>query len=472
MNSPTPAKPPAPAAPTAAAKPSYPLNKALGSLGQAAQTVLQPPASNQNPSLPTTPTKKPALSPTQQQKPPVPKQPSSLKNQKQRLSQPYATGIPVSPMGYGMYTDPAAIAQTALLTQQYQDARQLGIERIAPLILSILAILGGIIAILYYLIALFVIYIKQSSISSPLNKETVDYETIKSLSWSGKFNYILFIIFPVVTLLGVVGFVALHVFLNRTDKKPVPPSLVKFIIIVTIISILSLTIFLTVFFTIGKDIRQVKSRVDYFNRYVCSRIYKNSAFLKLMSDPKSNIVGIEQTIQEALKLITPDQCNEDIAKAFYTVTMFNHFQKIGLRNTAIFEAFDLFNPISLLVGGCNPADYMNRYGTFIEEINDLIIRPNMKQITDVTRLDEILATTSDWIGRTNGYANTLYPEDAFNSFMGITVTTVLIQCIPFVLFFVAYASPSKYPVAAAMQGLLDGLIGKNRSLFGQQPMLR
>ena len=311
---------------------------------------------------------------------------------------------------------------------------------------SILCISVGILLSLYYITNIIALTIKQTPLDAPLNNQTADFETIKSLNFfGGKFNYSYFLIFPLLAIAGIIGFIAMTFIVPR--ETPMPREVKGIVFVILLSSLTMLFCQGVIHVQVGKSIRAVSRRLTFFNRYVCSRIYKNYTFLQNIQDPKANILSVNQSILNSLKLLTPDMSDQDLAKAFYTLTMFYHYQKIGLRNTAIFEAFDLFDPTSLLLGACSPADYLPRYGTYIEDIGESIIRPGLvTQGVSIpsARVNEILALTSEWATNTNGYANTLYPEDAFNAFIIMTILTLFVQILPFIILFFFYGDPDKY----------------------------
>ena len=364
------------------------------------------------------------------------------------------------PLPQPQFYPPTQPSAAALITAQADlklllDRRAMPLTQTLPIMFSLICLVLGILVTLYYLITLLGIYIKQSAISSPLNNQTVDYETIKSVNlFGGRVNYNYFLLLPVLAIGGAIIFVVTT--LLFPSNTPVPREVKGIVFIILLSAIIMLFVQSIAQAQLGKNIRAVSRRLTFFNRYVCSRIYKNYSFLTLLSEPKANIISVNQTIEDALKLISTDTPDLEMAKAFFTLTIFYHYQKIGLRNTAIFAAFDLFDPTSLLTGGCSPGDFLPRYGTYIEDIGENIIRPGLttlKLAIPTDRLDRILALTSEWVTNSNGYANTIYPEDAFNSFIFLTIATLIIQTVPFVILYFTYNNPERYVVTRGIHSL-------------------
>jgi hypothetical protein len=69
---------------------------------------------------------------------------------------------------------------------------------------------------------------------------------------------------------------------------------------------------------------------------------------------------------------------------------------------------------------------MQRYGTFIEDIGESLIRPHMSKSSLV---NNAMNKCDEWISSTNEFSNTLYPSEALNAFIILVIGTCLIQVI-------------------------------------------
>lgn len=363
------------------------------------------------------------------------------------------------------YPPISTYAQLQYMLAEFKDLRSLPLPQTIILIAILVSLFGGIIVSIYNIITSIVILVKQGALSAPLNIQTIDYLSIKSMQFvGGKFSFITFIVLSAVTLLGVGAFVLVNAIQpnKKANGEVIPISReIKIIIVLVLLSAIVMLITQAItYIYIGSSIKKVAGRVTLYNEFVCSRIYNNIEFLNLIKKPKENIISVDQTIKDALKSLPLGLSNDEYAKAFFTLTMFYHYQKIGLRNIAVYDAFNLFEPTNLLLRQCSPADYLPRYGTYIEDITESYIRPNIANVAD---LEDILITTSEWVSRANGYANTIYPEDAYNVFLAMTVITFILQLIPLVLFALAFRDPDTSMLASYTQKLLTTIIGAAQS---------
>jgi len=299
--------------------------------------------------------------------------------------------------------------------------------------------------------------VQQGANENPLNIESIDFTTIQSLSFSGgQFNYLYFMILPIGALAGVIVFTVLNALLG----KGVPPSrqIKGLLFVIGLSALIMIVLQLFAYMKLGKSIKLVAKRLDFFNRYVCSKIYKNLRFLSLIQNPQVSIVGTMSSVQKSLATLSTGDTVENYAKAFFTVTLFYHYQKISLRNPIIFDAFDIFKPSSLLGGGCNPGNYLARYGTYIEDISETVIRPVLpKELQGNQVVEQAIILNNEWITNANGYANTIYPEDAFNSFAILAIVTILIQMVPVSLIVAFYSPPEKSLTSKVLRILMEQL---------------
>lgn len=259
----------------------------------------------------------------------------------------------------------------------------------------------------------------------PLNVESLDYASIYSLTFmhgARDFNYTYFF----VIFLGI-AFVALLIFYftekNVSDElnKPVKVGLIALLVAV------GLQVVIMIY--VGKSINKVKARTDYMNTYICTNIYKNGEFLNKLKIPKNNTIDINSTITDCLSVLrTKVKDPNTLAKGFYSLTLYNYYQSFSSKNLNVDEAYKIFDLNSLLYHQelCRPSGYMPRYGTFIEDIGETIIRKNMPYSKTV---NEAMYMCDQMIARTNALANTIYPDEAYNAFILLIVLTIVINAL-------------------------------------------
>jgi len=358
----------------------------------------------------------------------------------------------INPMGFNQASTLDALGRL----KEGLDTRSLPITLLLPLVLALVAVIIGFIISIYYVILLIIMVIQQSAITSPLNIETVDYASIQSLTFftPGQFNYMYFLLLPIVAILGIAIFTAFATL--SPPSKPLPREIKGLVFVIGLSAIIIFFVQGLIYQKIGKTIMAVEKRLKYFNSYVCSKIYKKIPFLAKLQNPQASIVGVHNTIQNSLQLIEEKTPYTEMAKAFFTISMFYHYQKISLRNPIIFDAFNLFNHSTLLSRGCQPGAYLARYGTYIEDISETLLRPQLSKTIPITEVDKAFILCNEWITNANGYANTIYPEDSFSSFVIMAIITVLIQFIPIYLIIKFYIG-GEDNISKALNALMAAL---------------
>lgn len=319
------------------------------------------------------------------------------------------------------------------LDENIKNVRSLPTILMIPLVFSIICIISSIVLSIYYLILFIIKSIKQSLISSPLNHETLDYESVSSNSFdlNTSFNYTYFLILPGLALFGLAAFILIKLYV--IDKNEVIPQDIRKLIRGMVISLVIVIILQTILYIISNNtIRKVKNRLDKCDTYVCNNIYKNIKFLQLLDEPKNSIVSTNNAISDAFKLLQEDISVEELAKSFYTITLFNHYQKLSLSNPSIDKAFDIFNPSVLLSStGCKPSKYFTRHGSYIEDISETIIRPALPKVIskDVIKINKAFELCNNWIVTTNNLANSIQPQTALTTFIIMIIVTIIIQIV-------------------------------------------
>lgn len=252
------------------------------------------------------------------------------------------------------------------------------------------------------------------------NIQTIEYASVYSLTFingSHDFSYTYFF----VILLGI-ACVSLMYFKIKSVKSDIIPTLIVAIIILVIAIVLQILIILSV----GKSIKDVKTRLDTMNTFICNKIYKKGDFVDKLKSPTENIIITHKALTECLQMLKNVKNKTELAKGFYTLTLYNYYQEFSVKHLDIKGAYDVFNLELLLKNKCKPSGYMPRYGTFIEDIGETIIRPNMPSSSYI---NDAMYMCDVWISKTNEYANTIHPTEAYNAFIILIVTTVIINVL-------------------------------------------
>lgn len=295
--------------------------------------------------------------------------------------------------------------------------------------LALLTTVTSILMSAYYVYSMMDTIVKGMMVTTPLNMDTLEYNTMMSTQFfkMSKFSMWLFFIFPLLSLifLAIMGIIIIK-------KDIIIPTMLKYSTWILVAHNILIFIGYSVFFFQARfQHGAVTNRINGFNQYVCQRIYRNTKFLKLLRTPQTDMVSIVNVFSAAMLEVPRTIKTDDLAKAFYTLMLYYHYHKIGVRNPKIIGALDLFNPISLLLRNCQPANYLNRYGTYIEDITEMI----KNYLPDYLRIEQNPLTLPaidlaySWILQTNNYANSLYPEDALRPFITLTFANLSLQTL-------------------------------------------
>jgi hypothetical protein len=293
--------------------------------------------------------------------------------------------------------------------------------------ISFVCILFNSLIIIIYFIAIISYVAKSATKINPLNIEALDYALLFKLSFIPRtpFSYTYFFII-------MYGIAAIALFYLKKNNLNTQPLEVKTIVnIVLTSSVVAFIAQLTLSVLTSAKMIEVRKRTEIMNQYICQNLYKKLEFLSKIERPAKTIFETNERIIECLKLLETETDKTKLAKGFYTLTLYYYYQSFSLKNENIYPAFKAFDYRWLLTNRCDPASYFPRYGTFIEEISETLLRPNMKK-TD--NLNEALYLCDSWISKTNEYANTIYPESAFDSFVILLIgTSVILSLIIAVL---------------------------------------
>ena len=284
------------------------------------------------------------------------------------------------------------------------------------------------VAITFLLIIAYVIIILKSFVTTPKNKtilniESIEYASIYSLTFINKglysFNYTYFWIISMGVALLLLGYFKL------STKEP-NQDVLRFVNIALIALSIALPLQILIMVYAGRFINKVKAQSDALNTLIRINIYKNGEFLKKLRKPKTDINDKYNTIVECIGILKNEKDKYKLAKGFYTLTLYNYFNEFSLKNLdnaqGAYEIFDLL----ALTEQIMPSAYMPRYGTFIEDIGETI-RQHMSSSSSL--VNDAMNECDILVSKTNELANTIYPDQAFNVFLLMLVTTILINVL-------------------------------------------
>jgi len=293
--------------------------------------------------------------------------------------------------------------------------------------------------LIYYGFTLFVSILNSFLVKTPLNMETIEFNVMNSTSFLTYSKYMmwLFLALPILALTGCVVFVALTYIMTKDGSSlPLPnaPTMSSLTWVIVMHNLLLFIGFLLFFMNSRHQNAAAIQRVDKFNNFIGDKIYKSATFLKNLATPQTDIISIMNTFTNALTTIPENLEATQLAKAFYSLHMYFHFHKLGIRNPKLIDALGIFNPLTLLIGNCDAANYLNRYGTFIEDNSELIKKYLPLTIDkNSVRVKTALNTCYDWITQTNNLANSLYPEDSWRPFQRMFLVLITLNLISIVL---------------------------------------
>jgi len=125
----------------------------------------------------------------------------------------------------------------------------------------------------------------------------------------------------------------------------------------------------------------------------------------------------------------------------FSVNMYMHYQKIGLRNPNIVDALSTFTPYYLLSPTTYSAsDFLFRKRTYIDDYSEMMTtimnalesdEEWQKPPTSVIYEANVILT--EWIASANNKANSLYAEDALVPFIKMAIMMALVQWLPIIL---------------------------------------
>lgn len=160
---------------------------------------------------------------------------------------------------------------------------------------------------------------------------------------------------------------------------------------------------------------------------------KPGPFYKELNSVQNNPIAVKVAAQKALRRLPENVDSDDLAKAMFTANLYIHYHKLGVRNPSILDAIDLFKPHRLLLRWTfNPADYLFRRSTFIDDLSETFgsntsnfLRPELLKKQKV--IMEAMAKNAEWIAEATNQANNIFPEDTVVPFFRMAVMMMFVQ---------------------------------------------
>jgi len=277
------------------------------------------------------------------------------------------------------------------------------------------------------------------------------FKMIKTIFTSkNAYKYQLFILIPWL----IMGFSAIGLYFVLQLKgglNPVqtPGFVVGALIICFFQGVITLILNNTIYLYGSQRLRVVSSRVRSFNKYIYNRIYKTPKFLNYLTELQSNTFESIDAIKNTLRQVPKGISTLDLAKVMFSLNMYLHFHKLGLRNPNILDALTTFSPTYMLnVTNYSPADFLFRKITYVDDYGQIMVSvmrslvddelwaaPPQKVIYEATML------LNEWAAGANNKANSMYVEDAQSPFIRMAVLMFVIQWLPVIVLAIIFRKP-------------------------------
>jgi len=237
------------------------------------------------------------------------------------------------------------------------------------------------ILVIVYTIILFNDYKNSTLIKNPLNRESLDYNISRGLSFNPKsvfdknvkYKFVLFLILPVIIFILCL----IIIYLIYAEEAPVN-TVVKLIVGLLIIqSVISIIVNFIAFYSINKEIEAIQTKISNFNNYALMNFYTKPDFLAVLQNVPTNSFSLIKAIEIALDNMDPNDKKDpvQVSKAILTLNIYIHLQRMGYQNPNILDAFDLFDPVNLNPGVFSLSDFFNR--------SPIVIDNNTTKIIDI-----------------------------------------------------------------------------------------
>ncbi len=331
--------------------------------------------------------------------------------------------------------------KTLQLTAQTFGPIQLGL-----LFIAVIALYAGFIITIYYFVITLNKIRQRFDISDPLNKETIDWEVIKSFSkYTGSFNFLLFLILPAVSILCII-LIFLVNFIFPT-KINITGEVKLLIAGIGMTAFIMLLVQLVISMLLSSQIKAIGGKLVKLNKDMYYRFTSDINILKKLQEMKDSGYDIEENIIEfSVNEISESSTPEQIAKIFYTATLFIYYHNLlGTRDKHLYEALKVFSIPNILlskskasVPTMSPSDFFPKFGTYIpaQDVSfSLNLSEKVQDLYNKNRatIDDAFQVYRRWMTELNMDANSIYPGKAITTFYILLIITFIIQSIPVIV---------------------------------------
>jgi hypothetical protein len=391
--------------------------------------------------------------------------------------------------------------------EMWQIIKQLGIDIAdSPKSVVIPTIIGFIILFICAILAIIYAYrlqtdmLKAAYIKNPLNTEAVDYNLVRSMNVKSifdksiRYKYVLLVIMPMIAFFFIIiGFIQFYKY--RSDTKEYVQILLVGCAFQAILSIIVNT---SVYYASQKHLKRSNNSINDFNKIVYGHIYKKANFLNILGKVPTNSFSMMKAIQIAMNQISKkEQSNVDaIAQVLFTINLYIHIQKIGFKNSNIYDAFQIFNITSFINrANFSPSDFLFRKSMYMtnycdqikniysNELSDLnlnvdLITPRQNKVEEaksiispiinfivgeerkiinkkkapvinlnnhfitIDTFNKASSIVTTWINDINERGNTFNPDESFKTFFVMVITITFTSILP-ILFYTSIFGTKK-----------------------------
>ena len=351
------------------------------------------------------------------------------------------------------------------------------IQPLIAAVLSLLLVISLCVLSIVYVVRIALDYSNSVSMKNPVNSESMDYnvsrsgdtvftlqlenvgsdvpalQRIKNFSLSilklitsafgsdTKYKYQLFIIVPwLIIALSAIGL--FFVVQMRIGKNPrETPGFITGILAGCFLHGVTIFFLNNVIYLYGnKPLRLVSMRIRSYNTYIYNRMYKNGDFLKSLTEINSNTFESIETVKNILRQVPKSIGTLDLAKVMFSLNMYLHAHKLGLRNPNIVDALGTFSPMYMLnASRYSPSDYLFRHATFVDDYSQVMVSA-MRSLQEENWVSppaktvyEAAMLVNEWASGASNKANSLYVEDSVSPFIKMALAIAVVQWLPVIV---------------------------------------
>lgn len=363
----------------------------------------------------------------------------------------------------------------------------------APLAVSILTISSfgmilftGLLAVIYGL-RIISNYADNKLINNPTNDRSLDFllsnfgntassspllnnvfGSLFANMTSGSYKFGLFLILPWITVtLAVLG---IYFSIKKESEGQATGGAVKAILYACLVhGLIALFLNYTVFFYAYKMIKMTSFRINAFNNHVLTNMIQKADFLGELQKIPTNTFATLDIVKSAISKLFADNVatqgairapsQTDLGKAMFTLNMYMHFQELGFRNPALYDAIGSFRMYSFILSKQNfqPANYLRRKSTFVRDNTELyrqILENILKDKSEVQPdkngpaiekskyINRAIIMSSRATAEANNLANVFYPEDAMIRVLRMAVILIMVQWLPVLIAMWIFRDPN------------------------------